>query len=65
MGNRSRQSVDQLIRSALRNKPALREDDYRYWFERYNMDMEAFNTIFLKAETDCTYGYLVMACACT
>lgn len=62
MGNRSRQSVDQLIRSALRNKPALREDDYRYWFERYNMDREAFNTIFLKAETDCTYGYLVMVC---
>ena len=62
MGDRSKQSVDQLIRSALENKPALREDDYRYWFERYNMDREAFNTIFLKPETDCTYGYLVMAC---
>ena len=54
--NLTRERVRQIIRKALRKRPILRDDDYRYWFENYILSYPEMNSIF--GITKETYNYL-------
>ena len=54
----TRERVRQLIEAALKDKPKLREDDYAYWFDNYDLNIEASQYIFNVSEK--TYRYLTL-----
>ena len=42
----TRERVRQIISKALRKKPILREDDFSYWFKKYNLSFEFCSYVF-------------------
>lgn len=55
----TRERIRQIISKAISNKIQTREDDYRYWYEKYSLDFESMNYIF-NVEIS-TYNYLKIA----
>lgn len=52
----TRERVRQLTKKAVEQMPKLREDDFKYWYENYNITKEEFKSIF--ALTEESYHYL-------
>lgn len=52
----TRERVRQLAKTALSKMPKLREDDFKYWFENYDITKEEFKNIFNITEE--SYNYL-------
>lgn len=52
----TRERVRQLTKAALSKMPKLREDDFKYWFENYDITKEEFKNIFNITEE--SYNYL-------
>lgn len=52
----TRERVRQLAKTALSKMPKLREDDFEYWFETYDITKEEFKNIFNLTEE--SYNYL-------
>lgn len=52
----TRERVRQLTKKALEKMPKLREDDFKYWFENYDITKEEFKNIF--GLTEESYNYL-------
>ena len=42
----TRERVRQIVSKEAKKKPVLREDDYAYWYQEYDVDMEAMQLIF-------------------
>src|SRR5699024_5739665 len=42
----TRERVRQIISKALNKKPILREDDFSYWFKKYNLSFEFCTYVF-------------------
>lgn len=58
MNNISRERVRQLVNSALLKKPLLKEDEYKYWYTKYNLTYEGMDSIFRISLDD--YNFLHM-----
>ncbi len=52
----TRERARQIIQKAYKKKPLLHEDDYRYWFEKYDYKEDEFEIIF--NENKAVYYYL-------
>ena len=52
----TRERIRQIIAKVVRKKPILREDDYKYWFEKYNFSREDFIAVFQSSKL--VYNYL-------
>ncbi len=55
----TRERIRQVVLRLFRNKPILREDDYKYWFEKYMFNIDSFSNIFLTTSKE--YNYLSLA----
>lgn len=56
----TRERARQLTKKALEKMPKLWEDNFKYWFENYDITKEEFKNIFML--TDESYGYLKGTC---
>lgn len=52
----TRERARQLAKKALEKMPKLREDDFKYWFENYDITKEEFKNVFGLSEE--SYNYL-------
>lgn len=55
----TRERIRQIESKALKSKPQLREDDYAYWYMKYDMNADAMNWIF--GVENNVYQYLKLA----
>ncbi len=55
----TRERVRQIVKKAIMHKPRLKEDDYAYWFEKYNISLDAFISIFKEERYVYEYLYLM------
>ncbi|WP_044293224.1 DNA-directed RNA polymerase subunit alpha C-terminal domain-containing protein [Robinsoniella peoriensis] len=51
----TRERVRQITKKAIENMPKLREDDFKYWFENYDITKEEFKNIFSLSEESFNY----------